>query len=84
VLIDQRLLSHYQRSFLLQQMGTNTESYSQPDNVQTVRDLRTLSPKWNVFIKSLPLGFKKSFRKGGRRNVRAKSIDRRHQGNMVL
>lgn len=28
----------------------------QQDNVQTVRDLGGLSPKWDVFIKALPQG----------------------------
>lgn len=45
------LLSPHQISFLLQKMRTNTET--QMDNRQNVRDLGTLSPKRDVFIKSL-------------------------------
>ena len=40
------LLIHHQRSFLLEQMGENTEVHSQPANTQIVRDLGTLRPKW--------------------------------------
>ena len=44
------LFSHHQRSFLLQQMGTNTET----DVIQSVRDLETLNLKWEFSNKSLP------------------------------
>ena len=37
-------------------MGTNAET--QPDSVQRVRDLGTLSPEWEVSIKSLPSGLR--------------------------
>lgn len=37
------LLSHHQRSFLLQRMGTNAETHSQT-KMQKARDLRTFSP----------------------------------------
>ena len=30
-------------------------TYSHPDNVQRVKDLETVGPKWNVPIKSLSL-----------------------------
>ena len=32
----------------------------QPDNVQKVRDLRTLIPKWDISIKCPPRGLEKS------------------------
>lgn len=47
------LLSHHQRCFLLQKMGTNAEIHSQI-NMERVRDLGTLSRKWDISIKSLP------------------------------
>lgn len=51
------LLRHHQRSLLLKQMGTNTETtarkYAENEN------LETLSPKKDVSIKSFPSGFKK-------------------------
>lgn len=44
------LLSHPQRSFLLHQMGKNT----QPENMQRPRDLGTVSSKWEICIKFIP------------------------------
>jgi hypothetical protein len=38
----------------MQRMGTNTETYLQADSMQRVRDLGTLSPKWDVSFKSFP------------------------------
>jgi hypothetical protein len=64
------LLSHHQKSFLLQQMITNTETHSQ--TCRDWRDLRTLSPKWNVSFKSLPSGLKKPCRSGDCKSVRAR------------
>jgi hypothetical protein len=43
----------------------------QMDNVQNVRDLGTLSPKWNVFTKSLPSGLRKPCGRGGGKIVRS-------------
>jgi hypothetical protein len=48
------LLSHHQRSFLLQQIETNTETHSQTSC--RVRDLGTLSSKQEVLIRSFPSG----------------------------
>jgi hypothetical protein len=39
--------------------------------VQRVRDLETLSPKWDIAIKSLPLGLEEPHRRGGRKSVKA-------------
>lgn len=36
------------------------------------RDLGTLSPKWNITIKSIPSGLRESCGRGGGKNVRAK------------
>jgi hypothetical protein len=54
------LVSHYQSSTLLQQMGTNTEAHSQ--TVQRVRDLGTLSFKRGLSIKALPSGLRGLYR----------------------
>lgn len=62
------LHSHWQRSCLMQRMGTNTETYLQADSMQRVRDLGTLSPKWDSSIKSLPLDRKPCVR-GSRKSV---------------
>lgn len=64
------LHSHWQRSCLMQRMGTNTETYLQADSMQRVRDLGTLGPKWDVSIKSFPSGLRKPCGKEGRKNVR--------------
>lgn len=47
------------------------------------RTLGTLSPKWDVFIKSLPLALKKLCKGGGRKIVRATG-DGLHQGDSVF
>ena len=67
------LLSHHQRSFLQQQMGSNRDP--QPDIIQRVRDLGTLSSKWDVSIKFLHPGFSELFERGGRESERAKSLE---------
>lgn len=51
------LLSLSQRSFLLLQMGTNTET-PQLNKVQRGLDLGLLSPNWDMSIKSLTLPFR--------------------------
>ena len=43
----------YPYIFLLHQIGRNTETYRY--RVQRVRDLRTLNPKWDVFMEHFPL-----------------------------
>lgn len=50
---------------------------------QRMRGLGTLSPKWDVFIKPLPLVLKKLCKGGGRKIVRAIG-DGRHQGDSVF
>jgi hypothetical protein len=47
----------------------------QPDMTQRVRDLGTLSSKWDVSIKSLPLGPRGLCGRGGRRRVRARGSE---------
>jgi hypothetical protein len=54
------LLSHHQRSFLLQQVRTNRDP--QLENMQR-RDLRALCPKWDVSIKSIPPGLNELWKK---------------------
>lgn len=49
--MDRNVFSYHQRSFLRQKMGTNTDSHL--GNVQRVRGLGTLGPKWDASIKSL-------------------------------
>jgi hypothetical protein len=41
------------------------------DNVQKMRDLGILSPKWNVFIQTLPSVSREQCRRGERKTVRA-------------
>jgi hypothetical protein len=45
------LLSHHQRSFLLQQAGTDTETHSQA-LLQRMRNLEKLNSNCDVFMKS--------------------------------
>jgi hypothetical protein len=40
-------------------MGTNRDP--QPDNMQRVRDLSKVSPKWDAFIKSAPSGLREPY-----------------------
>lgn len=54
-------------------MGINKDPH--PDIIQRVRDLEPLSPKREDSIKTLPSGFRKPFRRGGRKTVRARSIE---------
>ena len=42
------LFGYHQRSFLLQEIGTNTETHSQTLFMQRVRDLGTLNHKQDV------------------------------------
>ena len=75
------LLSHHQRGFLLQQMRRHRDPQS--DNVQRARDLRALSPKWDVSVKTFPSELTERCGKGGRKSLRARQ-DKGHQGNKVL
>ena len=54
-----------------------------PDNVQTVRELGTFSPGWEVSIKSLPSGIRELCGRGGRKNVQARG-DGGHQRNKAF
>ena len=63
-------------------MGTITEDHSQTFS-QTVRDLRILSYKWDVSIKSIPSKLKGIGRREGRKSVRARG-DGGHQENKAL
>ena len=60
----------------------NTET-PKSDNIQRVRDLKTLSPKMVVSIKSLPLGLREPFGRGDRKSLRARG-DGGHQDNKIL
>jgi hypothetical protein len=55
-----------QKSCLLQQMETNTET-PQPDIIQIVRDLGTLSPKWDVSMSPSSWRFRELCRRRGRK-----------------
>jgi hypothetical protein len=45
---------HYQRRFLLQQMGTNIKTHSKYKYItQTVRNIGALSHKWDVSMSAL-------------------------------
>lgn len=55
----------------------------QPDYMQRVKDLRTLSPKQNVSIKSFRLELREPHGKGGRKCGRALG-DGEHQENKAL
>ena len=61
-------------------MGINPQAHSQ--SICTELE-ETQSPKENVSIKSLPLGLREPYRRGGRRSVRAK-WDGVHQENKGL
>lgn len=52
------------------------------DNVQRVTDFETHSPKWDVFVKHLPLELRELCRTGGR-SVGARG-DGCHQGTSIL
>jgi hypothetical protein len=56
----------------------------QPDNVQSLWDLGTLSPIWDVSIKSLLSPFRDFFRRIGRKSIRAIEGDRRYQQNQAF
>lgn len=56
----------------------NKSKDTQLNNVQRVRDLDTLSPKWEVSNKPLPLGLRELCRRGSKMIVRT-SRDGRHQ-----
>jgi hypothetical protein len=75
------LLSHHQRSFLLQQMRANAETPPppQPDITHIVRDC------WDtqLLIKSLPSGLREHNERGGRKSVRARG-DGGHQAFKAL
>ena len=62
------LLSHHQRIFLLQKVLVQNP---QLDDVQRVKELGTLGPKWDVFIRSLASGLRKLWRRGSRKCVGA-------------
>lgn len=51
----------------------NGNKYRHPelDNVQKVKNLETIRTKWDVSIKSLPLGSGNSCQRGVRKSVRA-------------
>jgi hypothetical protein len=60
-------------------MGTDTETHNW--TVYRVRDLRTLSPKWTVNIKSLSSGPRELWRTGGRKIVRVSGERRQTNKN---
>lgn len=47
-------------------------SYKRWELLCTVRNLGTLSSKWDAFSKLLPSGFRESCERGGRKSVRAR------------
>ena len=51
---------------------------SQLGNVQKVRDLGTLGPKWDVSIKSLSSGLREPFRRRGSRVIISRGDRRQH------
>ena len=75
------LLSPHQRRFLLQQIGSNRDP--QPDSVQSVKDLGTLCPKWDVSTKSFLSVIREPYRRAGGKSVRARR-DGAHQEKQGL
>lgn len=73
------LLSHHQRNFFAQQIGTNTK----PDTLHRMIDLSTLSTKGQVSIIPLLPGLREPIRKGGKKNLRVRG-EGIYQGNKVL
>ena len=61
------------------------DKYRDPQlgNVQRGNDFETLSPKWTVFIKSLPSGLKELCGRGSRKTVRASDYGG-NQGNKAM
>lgn len=55
-------------------MGTNTETHSQPDIMQRMRELEAI-PKWDIFIRFLLSGFKVLWGSKDRNSVRPKRED---------
>jgi hypothetical protein len=51
-------------------MGTNAEIHSQI-NMERVRDLGTLSRKWDISIKSLLSGLREPCGRGGRKSIKS-------------
>jgi hypothetical protein len=72
------LLSHHQKSFLLQQIGTNTETYSQ--TLTQRENFETLSHTQDIVIKSLISCVRKPCGRGGGKGMRARR-DGEHQEN---
>lgn len=64
-------ITHHQKSFFLQYMGTNTES-PKWTKCKIVRDFGTLSLKCDIFINPHPSELRSLHRKGGRNVVRAR------------
>jgi hypothetical protein len=62
-------------------MGTFSDP--QTHNIQRVRGIGILSPKWYVSIKSLPLGLRELCGRRDRKSVRARG-DSGHQRNKVF
>ncbi|XP_076408257.1 small EDRK-rich factor 1 isoform X1 [Peromyscus maniculatus bairdii] len=71
--------SHYQRSFLLQQMRTD-ETHSQ--TLLRVRDLGPLSPKRDVSTKALPSELKRIHGRGDRQKEGGNQRELARQKNM--
>lgn len=55
----------------------------QPDNMQRVRNLVKLSPKWQSSIKPLCSGFREPCRREGRKSIRSREDDG-HLGNRTI
>lgn len=53
------------------------------DNMLRMRDLESLSPKWDLFVKLFVLGFRKLRGRGDIKMVRPRG-NRRYQGNRVF
>lgn len=62
VLVVQALTSSYRRR---KKKKKRKEKKRQQDNMQSIRNLRILSPKWEVFQKSLSTGIRELGRRGG-------------------
>ena len=58
------LFSHHQRNFLLQKMTKNMKTHRHI--IPRVGDLGTLSPRWDVSIKSHPSELRKHYGMGGK------------------
>lgn len=69
----------FSNSYFMRAVFSWNREHPQPDSIHIVRDIETLNTKWELSIKSLPLGFKRPCGKGGRKSGRAKEDGGHHK-----